>query len=159
MLQLPLLFSKRLHLIRAVLVVEFLHDIESFSQVVVLLLELEDLSIRVIQRLGLPLNGLSQRQIALQHLLHHVHSVDDPLSDGILRLVDSTVRLLRVLVPLVTGDVSQLVSLVSKELVHLFLVLDNSLRDDLPMFDTAFVRFLIGELQMALLVRVPGQLS
>ena len=123
-----------------------LHHIQTLSQIVILLLQLEDFSIAVVQILRLPLDGLSERQIALQHLFHHVHRMDDPFSDGILRLIHSTVRLQWIHVPLIRSDVPQLVSLVPEKLVYFLLVFYYALGDDLPVLYLAILRFLIRQI-------------
>lgn len=44
-------------------------------------------------------------------------------------------RLVRILLPLVTGNVFQLIGLVPEKLVYLLLILDDSLRDNLSVLD------------------------
>lgn len=93
--------------------------------------QLEDLCVAIIKAFGLTLDRFSQREVALKNLLHHVNSMNDSLSDGVLGLIGSTVRLMRVLLSLVAGNVLQLISLVSEEFVDLLLILDDTLSDDL----------------------------
>ena len=89
----------------------------------------------IVNELRLLLNSLSQAQIALKHLLHHIQSMNYSLSYGIFRLVGSRVRLHGVLLALVGGYVFKLVGFLSEELVNLLLVFDDALSDDLSVFD------------------------
>lgn len=93
--------------------------------------QLEDLSVAIIKAFGLTLDRFSQGEVTLKNLLHHVNSMNDSLSDSILGLIGSTVRLMRVLLSLVAGNVLQLISLVSEEFVNFLLILHDTLSNDL----------------------------
>jgi hypothetical protein len=62
--------------------------------------------------------------------------VDDSFGYCIFRFVGSAVGLEWILLLLVACNVFQLLSLLIEKLVHFFLVLDNSLGDDLPMLNS-----------------------
>ena len=80
-----------MHLLQGVLAGEIFQYHQPLTQIFVFVLKLEDLRILIINELGLLLDGLSEPQIALQHLLHHVDCVNDSASDGILSLVGGVV--------------------------------------------------------------------
>ena len=80
-----------LHLLKRVLSGEVLKDHQPLPEVFILVLQLEDLCVLVVNQLGLLLDGLSQAEVPLQHLLHHVDGVDDAASDGVLGLVGCVV--------------------------------------------------------------------
>jgi hypothetical protein len=61
--------------------------------------------------------------------------MDDPLGDGILRFIRRAVRLMRVLLALVGGDVFELVCFLLEKLINFLLIFDDSLRNNLPMLD------------------------
>ena len=71
----------------------------------------------------------------MEDLFHHVESMDDPFRDGIFRFIGSAVRLVWILLSLVARDIFQLVCFLFEELVNFFLVLHDSLCDDLTMLD------------------------
>ena len=76
-----------LDLIERVFAGEVFKDHEALSQVFILILKLEDLCVLIVDKFRLLLDGFTQAQVPLQHLLHHVHGVNDPASDRVLRLV------------------------------------------------------------------------
>ena len=69
------------------------HDIQSLPQIIILLLQLEYLGVAVIKAFRLPLNGFSQRQVALKNFFHHINCMDDTLCNGVFRLINSTMGL------------------------------------------------------------------
>ena len=135
---------KLLYLNHRILARIFFHDLESFSKIFVLLRQLEHLSISIIELLGLSLDRLPERQITLKYFFHHVYGVNDSLCDGIFRFICSTMRLVRILLPLITCDIFKLISLLLKEFVYLFLILNNSLGDDLPVLNNGTIARLSG---------------
>ena len=80
-----------LHLLKRVLPGEVLKDHQPLPEILILVLQLEDLGVLVVNQLGLLLNRLSQPEIPLQHLLHHIDGVDDPARDSVLGLVGCVV--------------------------------------------------------------------
>ena len=85
------LANQSLHLLKGVLPGEVFQDYKSLPQIFILILKLENLSILVIDQLGLLLDGFSESEVPLQNLLHHVHRVDDSASNCVLRLICSIV--------------------------------------------------------------------
>jgi len=61
--------------------------------------------------------------------------MNDPFRDGIFRFIRGAVRLVWILLSLVARDVFQLVRFLFEEFVNFFLVLHDSLCDDLTMLD------------------------
>ena len=59
----------------------------------------------------------------------------DPFRDGVFRFIGSAVRLVWILLPLVARDVFQLVCFLFEEFVNFFLVLHDSLCDDLTVLN------------------------
>ena len=76
-----------LHLLKRVFSGEVLKDHQPLPEILILVLQLEDLCILVVNELGLLLDGLSQAEVPLQHLLHHIYGVDDAARDGVLGLI------------------------------------------------------------------------
>jgi hypothetical protein len=145
-LELPLLSHKLLHFTQRILASILLQDVEPLSQVFVLLLELEHLCVLVVNLLRLLLDGSSELEVTLQHLLHHVERVNDSFCDRILGLVGSTVRLQWILLLLVACNALELVCLLLEELVYLLLVLDDSLRDYLSvLYHAILARLLLSQ--------------
>lgn len=122
----------------------FLHHLKSFPQIFVLLWQLKHLSIPVIELLGLSLDRLPEWQVTLKYFFHHIDRVNDSLGDGVFRFICCTMWLMRILLPLVTCDIFQLVSLLLKEFVHFFLILNNSLRNNLPVLYNGAIARLSG---------------
>ena len=86
------LFSHQmLYLLQRVLAREVFQDHEALSQVLILVLKLEYLSVLVVDELRLFLNGLAQAKIALENFFHHVDSVNDPSRNRIFCFVRSVV--------------------------------------------------------------------
>ena len=76
-----------LDLVERVLPGEVLEDDQPLPQILILVLQLEYLRVLVVDQLRLLLDGLTQAQISLKYLLHHVDGVDDATRDRVLRLV------------------------------------------------------------------------
>ena len=87
LLECLLLPDKVLHLLKRVFSGEVLKDHQPLPEILILVLQLEDLCVLVVNQLGLLLDGLSQTEIPLKHLLHHVNGVDDAARDGVLGLI------------------------------------------------------------------------
>lgn len=113
----------------------FLHYLQTVSQVLDLILLLEEVPINGIDRLTLLLDGLTEGQVGLKDLLHHIHSVNDSLSDGIFRFIDRAMREGGLVV--LDSDVVKGVALLFEELLNIILILDDTLgNDQLPLFTT-----------------------
>ena len=95
LLQSFLLTYQVLDLIERVFAGEVFKDHEALSQVFILVLQLEDLCVLVVDELRLFLDGFAEAQVPLQHLLHHVHGVDDPPRDRVFRFIGSVVSAAR----------------------------------------------------------------
>lgn len=104
------------------LVRELFMKLQSFTQIFVLLLELEQLSVHTVNGLRLLLNGFSQRQVALQHLLHHVHCVDNSLCNGIFGFICS-----RHIHPIDRCNRLQSLTFLLKILINVVSILDESI--------------------------------
>lgn len=129
-----LLFNKPSHIsIGGVLPGILLKDLQPVPQVLILSLVLEDVGILVVYAFTLFLDGLSEAQIALEHFFHHVHCVNDALSDGILGLIHSRWQLSGVVFHcyILKG-----LGFLFEELLDVVFVFDNSLCDYLPSFLT-----------------------
>ena len=87
----------------------------------------------VIYALTLLLNSLSQTEIALEHLFHHVHCVNNAFSNGILGLVNGRWQFRGVML---YSDVLKGFRFLFEELLDVIFVLDDSLGDYLPSFLT-----------------------
>ena len=74
-------------MVERVLPGEVLEDDQPLPQILILVLQLEYLRVLVVDQLRLLLDGLTQAQISLKYLLHHVDGVDDATRDRVLRLV------------------------------------------------------------------------
>ena len=70
----------------------------------------------------------------MKNLLHHVDCMDDTLCDSILGLIGSRMWLVWVLLPLVRGDILELISFLLEELIYFLLVFNDSFSDYLSMF-------------------------
>ena len=81
--ELPFLLDELLYLDQAVLPCVLLEDAKSLSEVIVLLLKLKYFCVAVVETFALSLDSLSQGQITLENLLHHVDCVNDTLGDGV----------------------------------------------------------------------------
>lgn len=79
--QVPFVRDKPLH------ICDFVEAAKSVTEIFIFILQLEDLHILLVYQLALLLNCFSETQVTLQHLLHHVDSLNDPGCDGILGLV------------------------------------------------------------------------
>mmetsp|Transcript_32840 Transcript_32840/g.50173 ORF Transcript_32840/g.50173 Transcript_32840/m.50173 type:complete len:207 (-) Transcript_32840:1186-1806(-) len=133
-----------------------LEDSQSLAKILTFLGELEHLCVLVVDLLRLALDGLSEREVTLEHLLHHVDGVHYALGDRVFRLVSRAVRLERVLLPLVASDVLELVSLLFEELVNFLLVLHDALRDYLPPFNDRALSRVTRRVPVVLRLRLLG---
>ena len=87
-----LLFAHQsLNLLERILAREVFQNDKTLSQVFILVLQLEDFCVLVIDKFRLLLNCLSETEITLQHLFHHIDCVNDSPGDRIFRLVCSVV--------------------------------------------------------------------
>ena len=86
----------------------------------------------------------------MQHFFHHVYSVDYALGDCVFRLIYGAVRLCRVLVSLIRGDILKLISLVSEELIYLLLVLYYTLGYYLFVLDDRSLTWLLHDVERRL---------
>ena len=131
-LQLPLFTQKSLYFCKGVLSSVFLQGSEPFSQILILLGELEDFCVAIVELFGLLLYGRSERQVSLEYFFHHIQSVHDSLCNCIFGFVGGTVGLARILLFLVAGYVFQLICLFLKEFVHFLLIFHDPAGYDLP---------------------------
>jgi hypothetical protein len=121
-----LLFDQLGHVCVSVLTRVLLKYLQAYSQILVLILQHEYVGIEVIHVLSLLLDVLPQTQVALEHLLHHVHGVDDALGDRVLGLIHGT----REGRGAPSCDVLEGLAFFSEKFLYVVFVFDDALSDD-----------------------------
>lgn len=121
-----LLSHKLRNIYEGILASVLLKYLDSISKVFILILQHKDVRIQAIYDFTLLLDCLSQIQVALQDFLHHIHRVNNSLSNGILALIGSTWQVGHWLVHV--GYILECFAFIFEELLNVVFVLYDSFR-------------------------------